>query len=138
MYTLTPVAVGHVPRTCRTQLLRDTITGAVNMKSKLVVIAIAVSIPPCVFSSDVYLSLTRKAVTPSGYEQEIEKLPVSVSVVTKDDIKMSNAKQATEILGGLPGVFIKKTGDFGRADVDIRGIGGNGRQLGIFIDGRPD
>ena len=108
------------------------------MKSKLVVIAIAVSIPPCVFSSDVYLSLTRKAVTPSGYEQEIEKLPVSVSVVTKDDIKMSNAKQATEILGGLPGVFIKKTGDFGRADVDIRGVGGNGRQLGVFIDGRPD
>ena len=108
------------------------------MNSKILLIAIAVSMPSYAFSSDVYLSLTRKAVTPSGYEREIEKLPVSVSVVTKDDIKMSNAKQATEILGGLPGVFIKKTGDFGRADVDIRGIGGNGRQLGIFIDGRPD
>jgi outer membrane cobalamin receptor len=89
-------------------------------------------------AEDVYLSLERKVVTASRYETDIKRLPVSVSVVTEDDIKMSNAKQTTGILGELPGLFIRKTGDFGRADVDIRGIGDNGRQIGIFIDGRPD
>lgn len=90
------------------------------------------------FGQDVYLGLDRPMMTASGYERWINKLPVSASVVTSDDIKMSNARQTTDILGELPGIFIRKTGDFGRADVDVRGIGDNGRQLGVFIDGRPD
>lgn len=81
----------------------------------------------------VTLHLTR-----SRGERSTVNLPQSLSVVTAEDIGMSNAKQTTDILGELPGLFIRRTGDFGRADVDIRGIGGNGRQVGVFIDGRPD
>lgn len=96
------------------------------------------SVPLNTYAQDLYLGLDRQILTASGYERWINKLPVSASVVTSDDITMSNAKQTTDILGELPGIFIRKTGDFGRADVDIRGVGGNGRQLGVFIDGRPD
>ncbi len=106
--------------------------------SVMVIILIIMSSILMADPSEVYLSLTRLAITPTRYEKEILLLPNSVSVVTKEDIKMSNTKQTTEILGELPGLFIRKTGDFGRADVDIRGIGGNGRQIGVFIDGRPD
>lgn len=87
---------------------------------------------------DVAGTLAPIVVTATRNERSSDKLPQSVSVVSQEDIRMSNAKQTTDILGELPGVFIRKTGDFGRADVDIRGIGGNGRQIGVFIDGRPD
>ncbi|MFH1259159.1 MAG: TonB-dependent receptor [Elusimicrobiota bacterium] len=110
------------------------------VRANVVAVSMSVLVSTAVigFSAEVYLSLERKMITASRYEQWINKLPVSASVITKEDIKMSNAKQTTDILGQLPGIFIRKSGDFGRADIDIRGIGGNGRQLGIFIDGRPD
>ncbi len=71
-------------------------------------------------------------------DKDFRKLPVSGSVLYGDNIDMQDAKQTTDLLSILPGVFIRRTSAFGRADVDIRGIGGNGRQIGIFIDGRPD
>ncbi|MBN1621294.1 MAG: TonB-dependent receptor [Endomicrobiales bacterium] len=88
--------------------------------------------------AEVFLSLSRTALTPTRYEQKIRNLPNSASVVSREDIEASNATQTTDILGELPGIFVKKTGSFGRADVDIRGIGDSGRQIGVFIDGRPD
>jgi len=90
------------------------------------------------YAAEVRFSLERKIESAPFWREGTEKQSASVSVVTKEDIDGSNAKQTTDILGDLPGIFIRKTGDFGRADVDIRGIGDSGRQLGIFIDGRPD
>jgi len=77
-------------------------------------------------------------ITATKIENSIKELPLSASVIKEEEIKETNAKQTTDVLEMLPGVFIKKTSAFGRADVDIRGIGDNGRQLGVFIDGRPD
>lgn len=91
-----------------------------------------------VFCADVFLGLDRSAYTPTGDEVRVRQFPQSASVVTKEDISMTNAKQTTDILGQLPGLYIRKTSAFGRADVDIRGIGDSGRQIGVFIDGRPD
>ncbi len=92
----------------------------------------------CYAQQEVYLSAERISVTAKKYEQPTENSSLSVSVVTKDDIELTNVYQTTDILNLLPGIFVTRTSAFGRADVNIRGIGNNGRQLGIFIDGRPD
>ncbi|MFN3551135.1 MAG: TonB-dependent receptor plug domain-containing protein, partial [Endomicrobiia bacterium] len=87
---------------------------------------------------DVYLSYEKIVYTPTRYDIEVKNLPLSCSVITDEEIQNVNLYQTTDILEQIPGVFIMKTSAFGRADVNIRGLGNNGRQLGIFIDGRPD
>ncbi len=61
----------------------------------------------------------------------------SISLLNKIDIEGSNSNNAIDVLNYLPGVFIQKTGDFGRADIDIRGIGSQGRRIAVLIDGKP-
>lgn len=95
-------------------------------------------VSPAGYATEVRFSLERLLTGAPFWNAETQKQAEATSVVTREDIDASNAKQATDILGALPGIFIRKTGDFGRADVDIRGIGDGGRQLGIFVDGRPD
>ncbi|RKY59235.1 MAG: hypothetical protein DRP95_05240, partial [Candidatus Latescibacterota bacterium] len=65
-------------------------------------------------------------VTATRMERAVKDLSATVSAVTSDDIEASNVNSCTDILGTLPGVFVQKTGAFGRADVEIRGLGGRG------------
>ncbi len=90
------------------------------------------------FCGEVYLSLDKSAITPTGEEKPVADVPQSVSVVTKDDIAVSDVHSATDILGTLPGVFVEKTGQLGRSDVSIRGEGSSGTDISVMIDGRPD
>ncbi len=76
-------------------------------------------------------------VTATRYDMALKDLSATVSVVTESDIDGMNLRNSTDILANLPGVFVHKTGDFGRADVDIRGIGDRGRSVMVLIDGRP-
>jgi len=77
-------------------------------------------------------------VTASRYEDEVSDISSSVSVITETDIKFVNSYIAPDLLSGVSGVEVMKTGNFGRADVVIRGIGNNGRKLGFLVDGRPE
>lgn len=81
--------------------------------------------------------LDEVVVTATRYNMALKDLSATVSVVTESDIEGMNLRNSTDILANLPGVFIHKTGDFGRADVDIRGIGDRGRCVMVLIDGRP-
>lgn len=76
-------------------------------------------------------------VTATRTERAVKDLSATVSVITREDIENSNAKSCTDILNTLPGLFVQKTGAFGRADVDIRGIGDGGRRIMVLVDGRP-
>lgn len=76
-------------------------------------------------------------VTATRTERTIKDLSATVSVITREDIEASNANSCTDLLNTLPGLFVQKTGSFGRADVDIRGIGGGGTAIMVLIDGRP-
>jgi len=82
-------------------------------------------------------SLDEIVVSAARVERAVKDLSATVSVVTREDIEVSNARSCTDILGSLPGVFINKTGDFGRADADIRGLGDRGRSVMVLTDGRP-
>ncbi|MBN2620618.1 TonB-dependent receptor [candidate division WOR-3 bacterium] len=76
-------------------------------------------------------------VTATRYELALKDLSATVSVVTEDDINALNTRTSADALAHLPGVTINKTGTFGRADIDIRGIGDRGRSVMVLIDGRP-
>ena len=77
-------------------------------------------------------------ITPTKTEKAIGDLSLSASVVTKQEIEASTANSATDILNILPGVFVHKTGSFGRADVVIRGQGSRGRRVMVLVDGKPE
>jgi len=63
----------------------------------------------------------------------------SVSVIDINDIlALPGVSNALNLLNNQPGIFIRQTGAFGRADVDIRGIGQRGRRIAVLVDGRPE
>ena len=76
-------------------------------------------------------------ITAARVKREVKDISLAVSVITKDDIESSNVNSCTDILNTLPGVFVEKTGPFGRADVDIRGLGSRGRRVMVLVDSRP-
>ncbi len=77
-------------------------------------------------------------VTATATRKFVKDCSASVSVVRDEDLRATPATNAMNILNFLPGLFVQKTGDFGRADLEIRGIGGNGRRINILVDGRPE
>lgn len=91
--------------------------------------AISSALPP--------IDLGTVVVTPSGSEIPYSDVSASMSIVRKEEIDAYNAKNCTDILNNIPGLFINKTGDYGRADVDIRGIGDRGIKVMVLVDGRP-
>lgn len=84
------------------------------------------------------LDLGKIVVTPTSYPLSIRDSSFSISVITKSDIEASTSHSATDILTILPGVFVQKTGQFGRADVVIRGQGSRGRRIMVLVDGKPE
>lgn len=76
-------------------------------------------------------------VTATRTEKAIKDLSATVSVIPREEIEASHANSCMDILNTLPGLFVQRTGAFGRADVDIRGIGERGRKVMVLVDGRP-
>ena len=68
----------------------------------------------------------------------VEDLALSVSILSEREIGLSLANSSTDLAGSLPGVFIQRTGSFGRSDVNIRGLGSRGRRAVVLVDGHPE
>ncbi len=77
-------------------------------------------------------------VTATRMKSPLENLPLSVSFIGPKEIDTSTRNSSTDLAGTLPGVFIMRTGDFGRSDVSIRGLGSRGRRSLVLVDGRPE
>lgn len=84
------------------------------------------------------LVLDEVVVTAERVRHAVRDVAASVSVVTAADIERSGARTATDALAQLPGVFIRRTGQFGRTDIDIRGVGDRGCRVAVLVDGRPE
>ncbi len=84
------------------------------------------------------LDLGEIIISASKSESKLRDSSKSISVITTEDIKMSTSNSAADILNILPGVFVHKTGQFGRNDIVIRGHGSRGRRVMVLIDGRPE
>lgn len=76
-------------------------------------------------------------VTGTPVEKEVKESPLSVTVIDREEIEESKAKTLFDVLAFVPGIFVHRTGDFGRTDPEIRGIGDRGRKIAILIDGVP-
>ncbi|MDZ7261923.1 MAG: TonB-dependent receptor [candidate division KSB1 bacterium] len=76
-------------------------------------------------------------ITATRSPKSVRDVSASVSILTSEDIATSNATSCTELLNTLPGLFVHKTGAFGRADVEIRGLGARGTRVMVLVDGRP-
>ena len=77
-------------------------------------------------------------VTAKRVRTPVETLALSVSTIATRDIELSSVNSSTDLAGSLPGVFIQRTGSFGRSDVNIRGLGSRGRRAVVLVDGRPE
>jgi iron complex outermembrane receptor protein len=77
-------------------------------------------------------------VTATITPKALKDCSTTVNVVKREDIDISPASSALNILNRFPGIFVNRSGDFGRADVDIRGLGQNCRQVAVLVDGKPE
>lgn len=77
-------------------------------------------------------------VTATMSEKAVKDCSASVEIVDREDIQAMFSSSAFNLLQHLPGLFSRRTGDFGRADIDIRGLGQRGRRIAVLIDGRPE
>ena len=62
-------------------------------------------------------------VTATMTRKAVKDCSASVSIVDEQDLNSVSANHALNALDHLPGIFVQRTGDFGRADVEIRGLG---------------
>ena len=60
-------------------------------------------------------------VTAARVEQEIQEVPMSLSVVTEDEVKHSTAKTLADLLQDIPGVQVTSSGSQGLKRIKIRG-----------------
>lgn|GEM_PF-182636 len=77
-------------------------------------------------------------VTATMTRKAVKDCAASVTVVTPTEVQAIPASNALNLLNYFPGIFVRRTGDLGRADVDIRGLGDRGRRVAILVDGRPE
>jgi len=104
-----------------------------------VLIGVAEPIKPGLTHQDsIVLQLPDVVVTAERVKHQRRDVAASVNVITADELRTSTARTITDALSTLPGVFIQRTGQFGRTDIDIRGIGARGTQVAVLVDGRPE
>ncbi len=68
----------------------------------------------------------------------VKNSTVSTSVINEEKLAAVNVSNALNALLYEPGIFIMRTGNFGRSDVEIRGLGQRGQRIGVMVDGRPE
>ncbi len=83
-------------------------------------------------------TLPEVVVTASRTEEETEKIPAHVTVITREDINQSNAKTIPDLLRSSAGVTVRNLlGNGKSAQVDLRGFGETGPyNTLVLVDGR--
>ncbi|MFW5988148.1 MAG: TonB-dependent receptor plug domain-containing protein [bacterium] len=82
------------------------------------------------------MELDEVVVTASRYEESIMETPVSIEVISQEEIEESGAVSLAEILAAAGGIHIKDNGGLtGQKDIIIRGI--RGKQILFLLDGQP-
>ncbi len=77
-------------------------------------------------------------VTAKRIPTPVEDLALSVSIIGSEEVRNTTSNSSTDLAGMLPGIFIERTGEFGRSDVNIRGLGSSGRFSLVLVNGRPE
>jgi outer membrane cobalamin receptor len=78
------------------------------------------------------------SVTATITPKALKDISTSVCVLGRKDIELLPFSSGLSVLHATPGIFVNRSGDFGRADVDIRGLGQNCRRVAVLVDGKPE
>ena len=97
---------------------------------KILIIPVLFCFAVSVYGADVTLSLEK-------YGQKQDTL-VTKDEITAEEAENKSSAQAFSLLSQMSGVLVQTTGDAGRADPVIRGIGDSCRKIALFIDGKPE
>jgi len=77
-------------------------------------------------------------VTATPGERKIKDITSTVGVINEEEIESSNSDYVMDVIGSMPGVYIRRDAIYGRQDITIRGLGSNLRRLQVLVDGRPE
>lgn len=80
----------------------------------------------CVFADDVMV------ITASGFEQEVQSAPASISVITNKELENKPYRDVTDVLKDIPGVTVSGGG----ASSDISICGMNANYTLMLVDGK--
>lgn len=96
--------------------------------------AIALALSAGVVSAEDVVQTETVHVTASRVEQELLDVPMSVSVMTSDDIERESGKTVADYLDSIPGVEVQNDGSQGLKRIQIRGE--NSFRTLVMIDGQ--
>lgn len=84
------------------------------------------------------ITMEEVVVTATRTEQDVEKVPANVTVISQEDIKNSNARTVTDLLRSEEGIVVRDLLGHGKsAQVDLRGFGETGPyNTLVLVDGR--
>ena len=84
------------------------------------------------------VDLDRVSITSLRYEESLDKIPTSVTIISKEDIERSNASKVIDVLKPIPGIVVHDIfGNGNQATIDISGFGEQaGLNVLVFVNGR--
>ena len=103
-----------------------------QLAAALCAAGLGVAQPAWAQSADSAKTLDTVVVTASGYEQQIQDAPASISVITREDLDKKFYRDINDALVDVPGVIVTGGGD--RQDISLRGMGP--KYTLILIDGK--
>ncbi len=88
--------------------------------------------------SEKVFEMDEVVVTSTPGERKIREITSTVGVIDETEIESSNSDYVMDVIGSMPGVYIRRDAIYGRQDITIRGLGSNLRRLQVLVDGRPE
>jgi len=82
--------------------------------------------------------LDEVVITGTPVERNIGTVTSAVGVINEEEIEASNSDYVMDVIGSMPGVYIRRDAIYGRQDISVRGLGSNVRRLQVLVDGRPE
>lgn len=78
-------------------------------------------------------------VTAQKREQNLQDVPISISVVTGDDLQQQGAASLTDYAGYVPGMQVSSAGTPGQSTITLRGVAplSASQTVGIYLDDAP-
>ena len=109
-------------------------TKSLSFKKTSLALAVALSLPLISAQAAENYKAQDVVVTASRVEQDLMDVNMSVSVITQEDIKRSNAQTVGDLLDMIPGVRVNSDGGQGMKRIKIRGEGSF--RTVVMIDGQ--
>ncbi|MFH1283450.1 MAG: TonB-dependent receptor plug domain-containing protein [bacterium] len=94
--------------------------------------------PGMLFCEGGIVELGKIIISPALFSEHKREVAGSVTIINREEIELSSAHDVLELIETYAGVFVERTGTYGRQEIKLRGFGDNGTKLLVLINGRPE